>query len=482
MSQGAAILRQWRADPVAFVRQNFQVEPDAWQADALRAFALGECPRISLQACAGPGKSAVLSWMGWYFLSVCGAPGDHPKGIAVSVTSDNLKANLWPEFAKWQGRSPYLSAVFVWGAERIHQVEHKATWFLEARSWPKTASAEEQGKTLSGLHGGYVLALIDESGAIPPAVGRAAEQALSTGPKFGRIVQAGNPLSREGMLFAATRSPSWKVVRITGDPDDPKRSKRIDIDWARQAIAEASLGRSDPWVQAYILGQFPDSAINTLLTIDEVERAMERSYTMGDIERAPTVLGVDVAGEGLDLSVIFPRRGLVAFSPRALRGLTPTQGAEQVAREWDTWRAIGACVDNTGGWGSGWVDQLRNMGRSPHPIEFSSSPTTSSRFLNKRSEMWWTMAEWVRTVGALPRCRELVAELTTPTYTVHGDKLAIEPKKDIKRRLGRSPDYADALALTFAVPFKVDDPIDAAVARVRRERDRNPFASTKRRR
>jgi hypothetical protein len=68
--------------------------------------------------------------------------------------------------------------------------------------------------------------------------------------------------------------------------------------------------------------------------------------------------------------------------------------------------------------------------------------------------------------------------LTTPTYTTQGDRLLIEPKKDIKKRLGRSPDYADALALTFAVPFRAVDPLDAAVAEARkRNRDGgNPFA------
>jgi hypothetical protein len=48
-----------------------------------------------MQACAGPGKSAVLAWCGWWFLSVQGSRGEHPKGIALSITGDNLKANLW---------------------------------------------------------------------------------------------------------------------------------------------------------------------------------------------------------------------------------------------------------------------------------------------------------------------------------------------------------------------------------------------------
>jgi hypothetical protein len=46
----------------------------------------------------------------------------------------------------------------------------------------------------------------------------------------------------------------------------------------------------------------------------------------------------------------------------------------------------------------------------------------------------------------------MIAELTAPTYFFNGGKFQIEPKDAVKKRLGRSPDLADALALTFALP------------------------------
>ena len=52
----------------------------------------------------------------------------------------------------------------------------------------------------------------------------------------------------------------------------------------------------------------------------------------------------------------------------------------------------------------------------------------------------------------LPPIPELVAELTTPTYTFSNGKILLEDKDLVKKRLGRSPDLADALALTFAFP------------------------------
>jgi len=67
--------------------------------------------------------------------------------------------------------------------------------------------------------------------------------------------------------------------------------------------------------------------------------------------------------------------------------------------------------------------------------------------------MWFDMAEWVKTGGvALPELPELVSELTAPTYLFTGGRFQIEPKDQIKQRLGWSPDLGDALALTFAQP------------------------------
>lgn len=474
MATAIELLSRWRTNPVAFVRDQFKVEPDEWQKDVLMSFADRSHPRkrISLQACAGPGKSALLAWVGWNFLSCWGDRDDHPKGAAVSITSDNLKANLWPEFAKWQAKSPFLTEAFTWTKERIFSNERPATWFLDARSWPKTASPDEQGRTLSGLHSGYVLALIDESGAIPPAVLRAAEQALST-CKFGRIVQAGNPLSREGMLYATatTLADQWDVIRITGDPDDPKRSPRIDIDWARQQIQ--TYGRENPWVMAYILGKFPPSGLNNLLGPDEVGEAMGRHVNARDYEHAARILGVDVAREGDDASVIFPRQGMYASEPTVLRNADSLQGAGHVARKMTDWGADAVFVDNTGGFGGGWLDQLRVLGHDAIGVHFASK-ATDVRYANKRAEMWFAMAQWIKEGGAIPPSPELQTELCAVTYSFKGDQFLLEDKTQIKARIGRSVDRADALALTFAHPVAPrQNPLLASTRA--RKRDYDPY-------
>ena len=68
--------------------------------------------------------------------------------------------------------------------------------------------------------------------------------------------------------------------------------------------------------------------------------------------------------------------------------------------------------------------------------------------------LFWAIRDWInpanKTGAALPPNDELMEELTEIRYKFQSTgKIIIEPKDDIKKRLGRSPDYADALANTF---------------------------------
>lgn len=441
MTPGQLRIKAWREDPSLFVRDNFKVEPDVWQLEVLAAFASTDPNkmRISMQACAGPGKSAVLAWCGWNFLSCYGEPGHHPKAAVMSITSDNLKDGLWAELSKWQSESEFLSKAFKWTKERIFAIDHPETWFMSARSFPKTANAEEQGRTLSGLHSKYILYLLDESGDISPNVLKSAEQGLSTGPIFGKILQAGNPTSLDGMLYAAATilREQWFVVVITGDPEDPRRSKRIDPIWAAEQIK--AYGRDNPWVKSFILGQFPPSSINALFSIDDVQAAMQREHREEVYNWSQKRIGVDVARFGDDVTCLFPRQGLQSFTPVIMRNANTTEITNRILMAKAKWGSEVEFIDGTGGYGAGVVDQLRLSGHSPMEIHFSAK-ASSEKYLNKRAEMWFEMNEWVKRGGALPNDARLAKELVSPTYTFSNGKFQLEPKDQIKKRLGFSPD------------------------------------------
>lgn len=440
----AEAIRAWREKPSRMVRELFGVTPDPWQEELLDEFPHNQ--RIAMLASKGPGKTAVLAWLCWNYLLT----RPSPKIAATSISSDNLADGLWTEMALWMGKSPLLQATFNWNKTRIELKERPQNHWMAARAWSKTADQQAMANTLAGLHADYIMFVLDESGGIPDAVMATAEAALASCVE-GHIIQAGNPTHRTGPLYRAATSERrlWRVFEVNGDPDNPKRSPRVSITWAREQIEK--YGRDNPYVLVNVFGRFPPSSMNTLIGPDEVREATLRQYREGDYAHAGRILGVDVARFGDDSSVVFPRQGIVAFDPLQYRGVDGTQGAGLVARKWQDWDADAAFIDDTGGWGASWIDNLIRLGRAPIGVGFATK-ADDPRYANKRAEMAFECVEWVKRGGRIPDIPELKQAMTETTYTFSGDRLLIEPKDAIKQRLGFSPDHFDSLCLTFAQP------------------------------
>ena len=451
------------------MRDNFRVEPDAWQCEVLAAWDNGD-QRIAMKACKGPGKTAVIAWLIWHFIST----HDHPKIAATSVTSDNLSDNLWAELAKWRNKSLFLQQAFKWQKTRIFAVDHEETWWASARGWSKSADAQAQADTLAGLHADNILFVLDECGSIPDAVMASAEAALSTdtstdsdkgkGPRRtdARILMAGNPTIRSGPLWrACTRDRHmWTVVTITGDPDAPNRSPRISVKWARDQIEQ--YGKDNPWVMANVFGEFPNASPMTFIDADLVTAALARepSASMYD----PLILGVDIARFGDDRSVVWFRKGndCKTHPPRIYRNLDTMQLAAKIADINEQFHPDAIFLD-AGAMGAGVVDRLRQLKIRCTEVYFSGKADRHQidrdpmLYYNKRAEMLGQAREWLRS-GTLPSGAEysIGRELPAIQYAIKQkdgkDAIILEPKDIFKDREGYSPDEADAFMLTFAYP------------------------------
>ena len=440
----------YQRSPLTMVRDLFGIEPDIWQREVLDDFITN--PAQVMACCKGPGKTAVLAWLCWNFLLT----RMHPKIGAISITGKNLHDNLWPEMAKWQKRSALLTNLFEWGSERIALKAHPETWFMSARTWPQSANEQELGETLAGLWAENVMFVLDEAGGIPIPVMRTAEAVLGQardGKREAHIVMAGNTTSNTGCLYEAaiTRRHLWKVYEITADPDDPKRTQRIDLEYSRRQIAE--YGRDNPWVMINILARFPSQGVNQMISADQIKDCMGRHLHLHAYDWAPRILGGDPAEFGDDRSVLFPRQGLAYFTPLVLREMDSIQIAGHWGAKALEWDAHSIQIDSTGGYGAGPISILRDRGFSVVGANFSEKPF-NARFYNKRAEMIWTLCEHLKEGASLPRegCDDIIAELSSMTYGYKNDKIIVEDKKLIKARLGRSPDLADAAACTHAYP------------------------------
>lgn len=168
------------------------------------------------------------------------------------------------------------------------------------------------------------------------------------------------------------------------------------------------------------------------------------------------VVGVDVAHGGDDCTVLAHRHGSVITRIDKYPGRSTPDGQAVVALIGQALMHGGKAVIDA--MPPSAYDIARGLGMRVDGINFGSGSDQRDKsgqfgFANLRAEMWWRLRELLapesETPIALPPDGEIIADLTAPKWSVQVSGIRIEPKDDIKKRLGRSPDVGDALALAF---------------------------------
>lgn len=272
------------------------------------------------------------------------------------------------------------------------------------------------------------------------------------------------------LYYGAEKKDDWHAARYTVydtqslDPREVERLRRdmTDTSFAREYLCDFSAAGDDQ-----------------LISLSDAEIAAQRVYKRDDVSFAPRILGVDPARFGDDRSVVFKRQGLQAFDPLIFRGLDNMELAARVANVIEEWNPDAVFID--AGAGSGVIDRLRQLDYEVQEVPFGGRAVEANIYINRRTEMWWHMKEWIEENGAIPNDPALKQELATPIYWYDAaGRKVLEPKDEIKKRLqgGGSPDLADALALTFAYPVRKRLPEDIYVkASGREKKEHDPYAS-----
>lgn len=234
------------------------------------------------------------------------------------------------------------------------------------------------------------------------------------------------------LYYKALQNPEWFAKCYTFHDTDallPEEVERMKKDMTPQDFRQE------------LLCDFTASSDNSLISIDDARKASNTILRTDQFDFAPKVMGVDVAWQGGDRSVIMQRQGLQSFQPIIRQGLPEKTFAGTVAQIWQEWKPDKCFVDVTGGYGGEVLSRLQDAGYDADGVVFSEKPQ-NPRFLNLRAEMWFSMANWIKGGGAIWKSESLIAELCAPTYDNDNasNKLKLESKADIKNRLGMSPD------------------------------------------
>ncbi len=427
--------------------------PDHWQREALRQIGdqlraggeLGALVLWAIRAGHGVGKSAFVCWIILWAI----ATFEKTRGRVTAMTETQLRTVTWAELSKWH--SMFIAKdLFDFQAESIscNNEGLSKQWRIDATPWSKHRPA-----AFAGLHnkGRRLLLIFDESSEIAPIIWETAEGALTD--KNTQIIwlALGNPTQAVGR-FADCFKPDSRWGTITVDSRQSKFSNKKLID---EWIAE--YGEDSDFVRVRVRGLPPRLGINTFISEDVVTQAMRRDLAPSAFLGWPKAMGIDPARDGDDLSVITIRQGPKVLGQWTFSGL---DGPDLSARAVDLWRdhpEISICGVDAIGIGASVVDALKRVPGFPLvPVNVALPPKDNTLYFNLRVELWGRMRDWLKTGAILGEKdkggKELAQELYTPTYGFDGkSRFQLEAKKDLKKadRLGRSPDRADSLALTF---------------------------------
>ncbi len=443
-----------RDDPVFFCRHVLGIRPWQRQREVLRA--LRDHERVAVRSGHGTGKSFIAAAATLWFLYA-----HYPaKVITTAPTWNQVRQILWSEIRRLHSASrvPLGGRVL---EERIR---------LGDDAFAIGISTDE-AERFQGFHAESVLVILDEAPGVREEIWEAA-QTLLTG-RTGRLLAIGNPTRPTGSFYEAFAAGSgWAQVRIScldapnvrfGRPIFPRLVTRDWVEGRRRDWGEdTALWRSR------VLGEFPEDAQSLLIPRKWAESAFDTNISTDAqmlqlLEQAGVGselrLGVDVAREGADATVFLIRDGERVLWAQEARGWSTMEVAGRVRDLIREYRLLPeqVFIDDTG-LGAGVTDRLREQEMPVNAVIAAGRADDPEHFLNVRAESSWRMREALNPEGRiglrLPAAlKDLGRELAALTYEFTSTgAIKIVDKVSLRGRLSGSPNYADALALTYARP------------------------------
>ena len=431
-------VKLYRNNPVLFVREVLNTEPDVWQVEFLNHIAAGN-RRISVRSGHGVGKSTASAWaMIWYlFLRF-------PVKIVVTApTSSQLYDALFAEVKRWvKVLPPMLAEQLEVKQDRIEMKDANNEAFISART-----SRAEQPEALQGVHSDNVMLVADEASGIPEQVFEAAAGSMSGHAAVTLLL--GNPVRSSGFFFDTHNrlANDWVTMKVSC-ADSPRVSE------AYIEEMKARYGEESNAYRIRVLGEFPRSDDDTVIPMELLELATQRDVEAS--KHAPLVWGLDVARFGSDRSALCKRQGNAVVEPiKTWKNLDLMQLTGAVVAEYEilvpSQRPQEILVDSIG-LGAGVVDRLKELGLPARGINVAESPAMGGTYRNLKAELWHKAKAWLEQRDCrMPKDEALIAELATVRYSFTSNgKIQIEGKDELKKRGMSSPDRADAFCLTFA--------------------------------
>ncbi|MFD1326758.1 terminase large subunit domain-containing protein [Mycoplana ramosa] len=445
--QLAALRDAWYVDIPLFAKQVFDYDLTPKQVEFCEAFRTSQ--QITFKGGVGFGKTFVMSVCIWWALIT----HDQVKISVFGPSEPNLKTGVWNELKQFHDRMlPLFRDAYSVQATTISRVVNAASCTAEMRLADKTNTARARG-----IHAENNFVFVDEASGVDDEVFTEALVNILSDGDGAKLCLISNPDRASGFFWRTWNDPEiadeWTKVHGTFfdsrkyDPSQPEKFERIAKNFG---------GPTSRQYRIMVEGEFPLSDTEGMISREFIDAAVRNYADVAPAPNVPILWGLDPAGAGKDSSVLCIRHDNKILDFKQWQNLDPTQLAYKVRDLYEATpkqdRPAVISVDSNG-LGNGVWSNLKDWGLPVHGCNTAKTPTRNpDRYSRLRDQLLWEVREWIHSENVgIPNSARLIEELATPTYEDSTGKIKVEDKKSIKKRLGRSPDFADALALTFAV-------------------------------
>lgn len=479
----------WREDWNRFVRDVLKAKLDREQQAIITSVQFN--PMTTVASGTARGKDFVSACACLCFLYLTprfNKKGELVKNTKVAMTAPTgrqVQNIMFPEIRRLFNAAGILPGVLTSEYIRTGYSE----WFLTGFK-----AGDQNTEAWSGFHAVNTMFSVTEASGISEVVFNAIEGNLQGNS---RLLLVWNPNVTTGYAARSMKSDRFAKFRLNSLHAENVVTKKnvipgqVDYPWVKDKVTEwcsqiqhgdfdegegdfefdGCLYRPNDLFRVKVLGMFPKVSEDMLIPYEWIELANKRWLEIVEKEGEDYIpyedlcLGVDVAGMGRDSSFLAPRYG--SFMRRLV--------GHQSAGHADHMKVAGMAINelhkcmtgnakafiDTIGEGAGVFSRLEELKvKGATSCKFSESAakytdeTGQYRFQNMKAFLYWSLRDWLNPKNghepALPPDEELLEEATSVKWMfMSNGNIIIEPKEDLKKRLGRSPDRLDAVANSF---------------------------------
>ncbi|MFH1547385.1 MAG: hypothetical protein ABIC57_02775 [bacterium] len=433
---------QYANDPIAFCHDVLGVK--LWERQEEILLSIRDNERTTVRSCNSAGKSFVAACAVLWFLKCF----ESSTVVTTATTQRQVKDVLWREIA-----ARYHSAREPIGGKMLTtylNMSSKEKWFATGFT-----TRDQDLERFQGFHNESILVVVDEASGVGRSIFEAIEGLLASGITV-RLLLIGNPLDEATVFGDSFKSSSYNRIHISAfDTPNVKMGRKVFPGLISQEWVDGrgqEWGENSPLYQIRVLGNFPDQSEDTLIAFSWIHGAIEADVLSSSMEK---VIGMDIARFGSDETVAIYREGDEVKEIRSWKHKDVMESVGRLISFFDEINADYANIDEIG-IGSGAVDRMKEQGYRVNGINFGASAIKKDTYLNLRAEAYWNLRKRFqeRRISIPENDQNLINELSQLKYDfLSTGKIRIESKEDIKKRIGRSPDRADALALAFMDPM-----------------------------